>query len=696
MATQSPFSMLEGLFQNFNLPVTPPAWAVEEGHRRIVLLLNHVLQQEPQAMERLMRQKGRVVLSQWRHFSFKVVVTPAGLLDLATQDATSDLTLVITEESPFAIAQAVLQGNKPSVRIEGDVQLAAEINWLADNVRWDVEEDLARILGDAPAHMLGANRQDGSPGHSAICGQAPCRMTRLYRGFFIVWVVLRYGLDELVLSGFQQPWLKGLTRVLTLGRNLSAPRGQRLREALERLGPIFVKFGQVLSTRRDLLPLDIADELAKLQDRVPPFASEVAVSTIERALRKPIADIFVSFERTPVASASIAQVHFAVLRDRKGVEREVAVKVLRPGMLSVIDKDLSLMRMMAGWLEGLSTDGKRLKPREVVAEFDKYLHDELDLVREASCAAQLRRNMEGLNLVLIPEMLWDLCSTEVLVMERMNGVPINQVARLRAAGVDFPKLARDGVTLFFTQVFRDGFFHADMHPGNIQVSLDPQTFGRYISLDFGIVGTLTEVDKEYLAQNFVAFFRRDYKRVAELHIESGWVPAATRVDELEAAVRAVCEPYFDRPLKEISLGMVLMRLFQTSRRFQVEIQPQLVLLQKTLLNIEGLGRDLDPDLDLWATAKPFLEQWMLQQVGPQKLIRELKAQAPRYAKLLPELPALLHSYLQRNAVDNTRLVQELLVEQKRTNRLLQTLVAAVIGFALGMVVMQIMVRVRLF
>jgi ubiquinone biosynthesis protein len=521
-------------------------------------------------------------------------------------------------------------------------------------------------------------------------------MTRLYRGCFIVWIVLRYGLDELVLSSFQKPWLRLLTRVVTIGRDLSEPRGQRLREALERLGPIFVKFGQVLSTRRDLLPLDIADELAKLQDRVPPFSSDVAIATIERALRKSIAEIFVSFERTPVASASIAQVHFAVLRDRKGVERDVAVKVLRPNMLGVIDKDLSLMRMMAGWLEGLSADGKRLKPREVVAEFDKYLHDELDLVREASSAAQLRRNMEGLNLVLIPEMHWDFCTTEVLVMERMTGVPINQVARLRAAGVDFSKLARDGVTLFFTQVFRDGFFHADMHPGNIQVSLDPQTFGRYISLDFGIVGTLTEVDKEYLAQNFVAFFRRDYKRVAELHIESGWVPATTRVDELEAAVRAVCEPYFDRPLKEISLGMVLMRLFQTSRRFQVEIQPQLVLLQKTLLNIEGLGRELDPELDLWATAKPFLEQWMLQQVGPQKLIRELKAQAPRYAKLLPELPTLLHNYLQRNVVDNTRLVQELLTEQKRTNRLLQTLVAAVIGFALGMVVTQIIVRVGLF
>jgi ubiquinone biosynthesis protein len=521
-------------------------------------------------------------------------------------------------------------------------------------------------------------------------------MTRMVRGVFIVWVVLRYGLDELVLTSFQKPWLHRLSRIVSVGRNLEAPRGQRLREALERLGPIFVKFGQVLSTRRDLLPVDIADELAKLQDRVPPFASEIAVATIERALRKPLKDIFISFEQTPVASASIAQVHFAVLRDRQGKEREVAVKVLRPEMLTVIDKDLSLMRLMAHWVEKLSADGKRLKPREVVAEFDKYLHDELDLVREASSAAQLRRNMEGLQLVLIPEMLWDYCTTDVLVMERMHGVPINQVDRLRAAGVDIPKLARDGVTLFFTQVFRDGFFHADMHPGNIQVSLDPATFGRYISLDFGIVGTLTEVDKEYLAQNFVAFFRRDYKSIARLHIESGWVPADTRVDELEAAIRAVCEPYFDRPLKEISLGMVLMRLFQTSRRFQVEIQPQLVLLQKTLLNIEGLGRELDPDLDLWATAQPFLEQWMLQQLGPQRLLQDLKDQAPRYAKLLPELPGLIHAFMRRSGTDNTALVQELLLEQKRTNRLLQSLVSAVIGFALGMVVMQIVVRVGLF
>ena len=437
-------------------------------------------------------------------------------------------------------------------------------------------------------------------------------MIRIDRGVFIVWVVLRFGLDELLLSGFKQPWLKVLSRVLTLGRNLRAPRGERLRLALERLGPVFVKFGQVLSTRRDLLPEDISDELAKLQDQVPPFPSAQAVAMIEKAFGKKLDEVFSHFEHTPVASASVAQVHFARLRNSKGEpEREVAVKVLRPGMLKVIDKDLDLMRNMAMWVERLSNDGKRLKPREVVAEFDKHLHDELDLVREASNAAQLRRNMEGLNLVLIPEMVWEYCRTNVLVMERMYGIPISHTEALRKAGVNIPQLAKDGVTLFFTQVFRDGFFHADMHPGNIQVSTDPATFGRYVSLDFGIVGTLTEVDKDYLAQNFTAFFRRDYKRVAELHIESGWVPEQTRVDELEAAIRAVCEPYFDRPLKEISLGMVLLRLFQTSRRFQVEIQPQLVLLQKTLLNIEGLGRQLDPDLDLWSTAKPFLEKWML-------------------------------------------------------------------------------------
>jgi len=514
-------------------------------------------------------------------------------------------------------------------------------------------------------------------------------MRYLARLLFIVFTVLRFGLDEVALSGFRQRWVRVLVRVMTLGRNLDAPPGRRLREALERLGPIFVKFGQVLSTRRDLLPPEVADELAKLQDSVPPFPAAVARALVEKAFGRSIETVFASFDAEPVASASIAQVHFAVLKNG----REVAVKVLRPGMLAVIDDDLSLLRTLARWVERLSADGKRLKPREVVAEFDNYLHDELDLVREAANAAQLRRNMSGLNLILVPEMEWDLCTQSVIVMERMKGVPISQTQRLRDAGVDIPKLARDGVTIFFTQVFRDGFFHADMHPGNIQVSIAPATFGRYVALDFGIVGTLTEVDKEYLAQNFIAFFRRDYKRVAELHVESGWVPPHTRIDELEGAIRAVCEPHFDRPLKDISLGQVLLRLFQTSRRFNVEIQPQLVLLQKTLLNVEGLGRQLDPELDLWNTAKPFLERWMNEQVGWRGLVERLKKEAPHYAQLLPELPRLLHQALQphRGGAD-PRLVEALLLEQRRTNRLLRALLYAAFGFVLGLVATQFVSR----
>ncbi|MCK9514523.1 MAG: ubiquinone biosynthesis regulatory protein kinase UbiB [Ottowia sp.] len=517
------------------------------------------------------------------------------------------------------------------------------------------------------------------------------------RAATIAWVALRYGLDELVLTSFQKPWLRLGARVASVGRDLSAPRGQRLREALVHLGPIFVKFGQVLSTRRDLLPRDVADELALLQDRVPPFPGDEAVAIIERSFGRPLDALFTSFEREPVASASVAQVHFATLADKQGQSHDVAVKVLRPGMMKVIEKDLRLIHKMARWIERLSADGKRLKPREVVAEFDKYLHDELDLMREAASGAQLRRNMRGLDLVLIPEMYWDLCHTDVIVMERMSGIPIGRVDRLREAGVDMRQLARDGVTIFFTQVFRDGFFHADMHPGNIMVSVDPETFGRYISLDFGIVGTLTEYDKEYLAQNFTAFFRRDYKRVAELHVESGWVPANTRVDELEGAIRSVCEPYFDRPLSQISLGMVLMRLFQTSRRFKVEIQPQLVLLQKTLLNIEGLGRELDPELDLWSTAKPFLERWMTEQIGPKRLWRELKEQAPYYAKTLPDLPRLLHAYLRRSDGAASRAeLQALLAEQRRTNRLLQALLYIAAGFILGVAAMQLLLHLRLF
>ncbi len=507
----------------------------------------------------------------------------------------------------------------------------------------------------------------------------------------VIWVtVFRFGLDELALSGFRQRWVRFLVRVITVGRRLEAPRGVRLRLGLERLGPIFVKFGQVLSTRRDLLPADIAEELAKLQDRVPPFPDAVSRAMVERAFGRPLEAVFASFEATPVASASIAQVHFAVLKDG----REVAVKVLRPGMLAAIDDDVALKRHLARWVERWSPDGKRLKPRQVVAEFDNYLHDELDLVREAANAAQLRRNMQGLGLVMVPEMVWELCTQSVIVMERMNGVPISHVQRLRDAGVDIPKLARDGVTIFFTQVFRDGFFHADMHPGNIQVSIAPETFGRYISLDFGIVGTLTEFDKDYLAQNFIAFFHRDYKRVAELHVESGWVPPATRIDELEGAIRAVCEPQFDRPLKDISLGQVLLRLFQTSRRFNVEIQPQLVLLQKTLLNIEGLGRDLDPNLDLWSTAKPFLERWMEEQVGWAGLVEQLKKEAPRYVHLLPQLPRLVHAALQPRPQPHVRALEALAAEQRRTNRLLSAVVFTALGFFLAVAAMQLVSRLH--
>jgi len=496
-------------------------------------------------------------------------------------------------------------------------------------------------------------------------------MKHVLRLAFIVITVLRFGLDEVALSVFPQPWVRLLVRLATLGRKLDRPRGERLRQGLERLGPIFVKFGQVLSTRRDLIPLDVADELAALQDKVPPFPAAQSRALIEQAFGRSIDAVFARFEAEPVASASIAQVHFAELKDG----REVAVKVLRPGMRDVIEQDLALLHTIAAWVERLSADGRRLKPREVVAEFDGYLHDELDLVREAANGTQLRRNMDGLGLVLIPEMVWELCTEGVIVMQRMRGVPIGQTERLREAGVDFKKLSRDGVTIFFTQVFRDGFFHADMHPGNIMVSLEPATFGRYIALDFGIIGTLTETDKEYLAYNFIAFFRRDYKRVAELHIESGWVPPDTRVGDLEGAIRAVCEPQFDRPLKDISLGQVLLRLFQTSRRFNVEIQPQLVLLQKTLLNIEGLGRQLDPDLDLWTTAKPFLERWMNEQVGWRGLFGRLEREAPRYAQLLPALPRLLHDTLrERSQPRSDPMLAELVAEQRHIRRLLQAVV----------------------
>jgi len=495
---------------------------------------------------------------------------------------------------------------------------------------------------------------------------------RIFRLVKIIFVVLRFGLDEFLLAHARVRWIRAPLNVLLFLRNTSKPRAVRLRLALENLGPIFVKFGQVLSTRRDLMPGDLADELAKLQDQVPPFPSAQAVALLETLYRKPLHEVFGSFDELPVASASVAQVHFAELPDG----RKVAVKVLRPGISGIIAHDVALLKAVAELIEWLWADGRRLKPREVIEEFEKHLADELDLTREAANASQLKRNFADSKLLLVPEIYWDYCSTEVMVMERMYGIPVSQVNALRESGVDIPKLAANGVEIFYTQVFRDGFFHADMHPGNVQVAAN----GQYIALDFGIMGTLTDTDKHYLAQNFIAFFRRDYKRVAEVHIESGWAPKETRVDELETAIRAVCEPIFDKPLREVSFGRVLLRLFQTSRRFGIEVQPQLVLLQKTLLNVEGLGLQLDPELDLWKTAKPWLERWMSEQIGWRGFLKSLRAEAPNYATLLPQLPRLLHRYLSDDTTSRSdELLREILRQQKRYNTLLTLIGLLLLG-----------------
>ncbi|HUO43999.1 MAG TPA: ubiquinone biosynthesis regulatory protein kinase UbiB [Burkholderiales bacterium] len=491
----------------------------------------------------------------------------------------------------------------------------------------------------------------------------------------IIAVSLRFGLDEFFLGHERVRGLRATLNAVLFWRRLDAPRAVRLRRALEALGPIFVKFGQVLSTRRDLLPPDIADELAKLQDQVPPFPSELAVAALERAYRKPLDNVFAQFDRQPVASASVAQVHFAQLPDGT----EVAVKILRPGIAPIIRKDIALLHAGATLMEWLWADGRRLRPHEVVDEFAKHLDDELDLMREAANASQLGRNFEDSPLLWVPKVYWDYCTSEIMVMQRMHGLPVSQVTQLRAQGIDIGKLARDGVEIFCQQVFRDGYFHADMHPGNIYVATEEPRRGRYIALDFGIMGTLNEADKNYLARNFLAFFRRDYRGVAEAHIESGWAPSDTRIDDFETAIRAVCEPIFAKPLHEISFGRVLLRLFQTSRRFNIEIQPQLVLLQKTLLNIEGLGRQLDPELDLWITFKPFLERWMSEQVGWRGLLRNLCDEAPQWGVMLPQLPRLVHRALTDRSDEELRAaIAALRAEQRCRNWLLGGILLALL------------------
>ncbi len=493
---------------------------------------------------------------------------------------------------------------------------------------------------------------------------------RFFRLIKIIILVLRFGLDEFILGHTKLRPLQKPVRIILFWRNISQPRGERLRLALEALGPIFVKFGQMLSTRRDLIPLDIADELAKLQDQVPPFSYPSVAEAIELAFGRPISEVFGQFDEEAIASASVAQVHFAHLPNGT----PVAVKILRPGISGVIEKDLALLDSAAWLLQELWSDGKRLRLREVVAEFAKHVHNELDLMLEAANCSLLGRNFSDGRLLIVPEVHWDWCREQVMTMQRMDGTPISQVAYLRSMGVDIPKLARDGVEIFFTQVFRDGFFHADMHPGNIQVAND----GRYVAMDFGIMGTLTEVDKQYLARNFLAFFRRDYREVARAHIESGWAPKNTPLDEFETAIRAACEPVFNKPLKEISFGRVLIRLFQTSRRFGMEIQPQLTMLQKTLLNVEGLGRDLDPDLDLWATAQPFLERWMSEQLGWRGVLKNLKTELPYWGKILSQLPRLLSEQLQRD--HDSTINETLTVLVKKQAR--HTLWLRIIGSAL--------------
>ncbi len=498
------------------------------------------------------------------------------------------------------------------------------------------------------------------------------RLRQLARLARITRVFVKHDLDEFLVAIHLFGPYRLLLRLLPhrLLPRKSAPRGVRLREALEELGPVFVKFGQIVSTRPDLLPEDIFEELVKLQDQVPPFPGEQAEHIVTQALGAPLNTFFRRFETQPIASASVAQVHIAELPDGT----EVAVKVLRPGIDAVIERDIELMYLLAHLAQRYLTDGQRLRPVEVMDQFRRTIHNELDMRREAANASQLRANFADSKLLYVPKIYWDLTRRDVLVMERIHGIPVSNVEALRAAGVDMRQLSHNGVEIFFTQAFRDGFFHADMHPGNIFVSPE----GQYRAVDFGIMGSLGEEDKRYLALNFLAFFNRDYRAVADAHLRAGWVPAGTPIGEFEGAIRAVCEPIFARPIKEISFGRLLLQLFQTARQFNMEIQPQLVLLQKTLFNIEGLGRRLYPDLDLWVTAKPYLERWMRDHLGPKALLRTLRAELPKWWVQAPRIPGLLYETLQRlhdgeltresNSAEVARL-REQLRENERRNHL---------------------------
>jgi ubiquinone biosynthesis protein len=463
------------------------------------------------------------------------------------------------------------------------------------------------------------------------------RRRTLVRVLSIQRVLMKYGLDQFIKETHLLRPLRFFFYILPRRRGPDAPLGERIRLALEELGPIFVKFGQAISTRRDLLPPDIADELAKLQDMVPPFPAEEAIAILNEAYGKPVDEVFGRFDVEPFAAASIAQVHTAQLPNGQ----EVVVKLLRPGVQEQIERDIEVLRMLAGLADKYWEHGKRLKPLEVVAEYEQTIIDELDLMREAANTAQLKRNFAGSDMLYVPDIYWDYCRPEVMVQERIYGIPISDMKALRESGANIQRLAENGVEIFFTQVFRHNFFHADMHPGNIFVIVTDPEKPKYAAVDFGIVGTLSPEDQKYLAHNFLAFFDRDYHRIAKLHIDSGWVPEGTRVDQLETAVRTVCEPIFNKPLAEISFAQVLMRLFRVAQRFNVEVQPQMILLHKTLFNIEGLGRELYPQLDLWKTAHPVLKRWMDEQVGARAFVEDVRETLPLLRDILRELPAVL-------------------------------------------------------
>jgi ubiquinone biosynthesis protein len=449
-------------------------------------------------------------------------------------------------------------------------------------------------------------------------------------------VLIRHGLDELVFAMHIFRSFRFLERMLPWNwwKKSRGPQAERVRLVLEELGPIFIKFGQILSTRRDLLSEDYAHELAKLQDKVPPFPGIQARKIIEEAFSQSIDEIFLEFDETPLASASIAQVHSATLKDG----RKMIVKVVRPDIEKVIKRDLGLMHLLAAKAESYWEDARKLKPTNVVAEFEKTLLNELDLMREAANASQLRRNFIDSDILYVPEIEWDLTTNKVMVMERISGIPVSDIDSLHEAGVDMRRLAENGIELFLTQVIRDSYFHADMHPGNIFVRPGEDGAAQIVVVDFGIMSSLSEFDQRYLAENFLAFLNRDYKKVAALHVDSGWVPANTRVDEFESAIRTVCEPMFDRSLHEISFGTILLRLFQTARKFNMPILPQLILLQKTLVNVEGLGRQLYPELDVWKTTKPLFEHWMSKRVGLGGLVDGVKYNIPHWLDRLPDLP----------------------------------------------------------